>query len=67
MDTKQMELIEAEQQLTGFAHAWEGYDIVSLVQGMGLRLEEWDAIKDDAPWLPEKLRREIDAYFEVRS
>ena len=53
----------AEQQLTGFHHAAEGYDIVSLVEAMGLRAEEWGQLKDNIPWLAEKYVKQIDEHF----
>jgi hypothetical protein len=35
----------AEQQLTCFTHAKEGYNILELAEGMGLTPEEWREIK----------------------
>jgi hypothetical protein len=59
-----LELVKAEQQLTGFAHAFSGFDAISLIQSMGLRVEEWEQLKIDMPWLPEKLVKEIDEHFD---
>jgi len=60
------DLEKAEQQLTGFAHAYQGFDIVSLIEAMALREEEWAQLRDYMPYLPEKLKDEIDLYFEKR-
>ena len=61
-----LELMKAEHQLTGCAHAYQGYDIISLIEDMGLGLEEWEALRDNASWLPKELREEIDEYFDNR-
>lgn len=41
----------AEQQLIGFAHAAQGYDLEQLVSAMGLTKKEWDVIKRDCKYL----------------
>jgi hypothetical protein len=64
--TMNEDLMKAEQQLTGFAHARQGYDVISLAQAMALRPEEWEALKENAPWLPGKLKAEIDAYMDAK-
>ena len=61
--SENLELIKAEQQLTGFAHAAQGFDVISLVKAMGLYAKEWDQLKADIPWLPEKIVNEIDNHF----
>ncbi len=61
---QEFETVKAEQQITGFYHAAQGFDIVSLVQAMGLKSEEWHRLKISMPWLGEKFVREIDTYFE---
>lgn len=57
---------KAEQQLTGFAHAKRGFNLVSLIQSMGLKEYEWKKIKFNASILglnkDEVL--EIDDYFK---
>ena len=60
----EMELIKAEQQFTGFDHLYKGGDIITLVQGMGLRVDEWEEIKGNMPWLEKKLVETVDAYFK---
>lgn len=57
-------IVKAEQQLTGFSHAYQGYDVTSLIQAMGLRVEEWHQLKEDMPFLPKDIVEEIDKYFE---
>lgn len=58
------ELEKAEQQLTGFSHAIQGFSLVELVESMGLRLEEWQKIRKDASYLTADMVEEIDEYFE---
>ncbi len=65
--SENLELVKAEQQLTGFAHAYGGFGVISLIEDMGLRSEEWDELRGSVPWLPEELREEIDEYFERKS
>ena len=36
----------AEQQLFGFLHAKKGYGLISLIEGMDLKEEEWYEITD---------------------
>lgn len=57
-----IELIKAEHQLTGFAHASSGFDLISLIESMGLRREEWDQLRDEN-YITKKMREEIDQYF----
>jgi hypothetical protein len=60
------ELVKAEQQFTGFDHFYKGGDIISLVQGMGLKLEEWVILKENMPWLSVGLVEVVDEYFQER-
>lgn len=57
---------KAEQQFTGFAHAYHGFDVISLVESMGLQADEWEQVKADMPWLSEKIVNEVDDYFEKK-
>jgi hypothetical protein len=58
------ELLKAEHQLTGFAHASQGFDVVSLIESMALRSEEWEELRGET-WVTEKMREEIDAHFHI--
>lgn len=49
----------AEQQFIGFVHARKGYDLRSLVQGMGLTQEEWSIIRERCT-LSESDKNDID-------
>lgn len=42
---KRIELIKAEQQFLGFAHAKDGYSARDLAESMGLKKDEWEALK----------------------
>jgi len=55
---------QAIQQLTGFVHAKEGFDVISLIEAMGLRKEEWFKIRDE-PFLPADIVAEIDLHFGI--
>jgi hypothetical protein len=56
----------ADQQLIGFAHARHGYDIVSLVDEMGLKLEEWEELKQRGTLpLHDSDIQSIDQYFDA--
>lgn len=57
------EMIKAEQQFTGFDHLYKGGDIVSLVEAMGLHIEEWEQLKVNMPWLSERLVEQVDGHF----
>lgn len=52
----------AIQQLIGFAHARDGYDVQSLAESMGLTGDEWVAIKGDVTLRPED-EAALDALF----
>ena len=39
----------AEAQIIGFVHGRDGYSLTSLVEGMGLKRREWEAIKAGYP------------------
>ncbi len=58
------EIIKAEQQLTGFSHAYQGFGIVSLIEAMNLQLFEWQELKENVGFMPQKLIIEIDDYFK---
>jgi len=36
----------AEQQILGYKHAKEGYDLISLIAAMGLTKAEWETLKE---------------------
>jgi len=55
------ELVKAEQQLIGFVHAVKGYSVISLVEEMGLTLDEW--CKLDVSFLPKQYLEEVTQYF----
>jgi hypothetical protein len=62
-NNKKLELLKAEHQLTGFAHAAQGFDVISLIESMALRQEEWGQLRDET-WITENMRTEIDEHFE---
>ena len=64
-EPENLDLIKAEQQFTGFDHLYKGGDIVSLVEAMGLRADEWEQLKVNMPWLSEKLVEEVDQHFKT--
>jgi len=59
-------LDKAEQQLLGYAHAKRGFDLISLVEAMALKKNEWETIKEDygLSYLNEKEIKEIDNHFK---
>jgi aspartate carbamoyltransferase regulatory subunit len=57
------ELLCAVHQLIGFAHAKQGYDLISLIQSMGLKKKEWDKM---SIVLPKEMIEQIDEYFDKR-
>lgn len=60
----EIEQIKAEHQLTGFAHAFQGYGIISLVESMGLKAEEWTELRERViGFLPGELVEEIEKHF----
>lgn len=60
-----IELIKAEQQLVGYAHAKDGYNITSLISGMGLTRVEWDKLRPELNWLGEAHISEIDLFLST--
>lgn len=62
---QEKQLESARQQFTGWAAATNyPEDIISLIQAMGLTLEEWNSIKGDvAEEIDNKYVSEIDRYF----
>lgn len=65
-EAQQLALLEA--QLTGFAHAKNGYSIESLIDAAGVTLKEWEKLldqydiyqisKDEAESIREHLKKE---------
>ena len=47
MSKKSKQLLQAEAQLVGFAHASKGFTIESLAVGMGLTKNEWVKLRND--------------------
>lgn len=58
-----IQLIKAEQQLTGFAHAARGFGVISLIEAMGLTAQEWEQLRTDMKFLPNSIFNEIEDYF----
>ena len=63
MEKKAIRNDQARQQLIGFTHSSNGYDIISLAEAMGLTKQEWADIKID-PCLSEKHITELDKHFK---
>ena len=61
--TVELQLDEARAQFLGFVLGKSGFDIIELVSGMGLRIEEWNIIRDDTGDLDKEQIKEIDEYF----
>lgn len=59
-----IQIEKAEQQLIGFIHAKQGYDLLSLITDMGLTKKEWESIKRIGMSIPDDMKVEIDQYFE---
>lgn len=57
-----IQIEKAEQQLIGFIHAKSGYDLKSLISGMGLTVDEWEKIKSNGMYIPADIRAEIEEY-----
>lgn len=55
-------LEKAEQQFIGFVHAKEGYNLISLVEAMGLTEDEWDRLRLETGLLDNQVE-EIDDFF----
>ena len=53
----------AEQQITGFTHAAQGYSISQLASSMGLTSEEWKVLKSKCDYMREEDIQELDKYF----
>ncbi|TVM01522.1 MAG: hypothetical protein CV087_10745 [Candidatus Brocadia sp. WS118] len=61
----EIELLKAEQQITGFAHGRDGYSLIDLIKAMGLTLEEWKELKNYAlPLLDDDIKA-VDKYFGI--
>lgn len=61
--TQEVQEDYAIQQLTGFNHAWHGFDIESLLDSMGLYQDEWENIRSSCAFLSPKLIEQIELYF----
>lgn len=63
--SKKDQIAMAEQQLIGFKHSNNGYDLESLISSMGLKKKEWERLKMDYDmvYLSEDDRQEIEEYF----
>lgn len=61
----EIELTKAEQQFTGYDHLFKGGDVISLIESMGLKKEEWQQLKADMPWLEKSLIEDVDTHFAV--
>ena len=64
MEIEKVRLEQADAQFIGFFHAKTGFNILNLVESMGLTEEEWIIIKKDYTSIPEKESKEIDEYFD---
>jgi hypothetical protein len=64
-EKKLIELEFANQQLTGFTHAKEGYSLKDLIISMGLKVDEWEKLKKMgiSKYRPTDIV-EINEYFE---
>lgn len=58
----EFQIEKARQQLTGFVHAMDGFDVISLVESMGLQDFEWEEIRNEC-WLPLEIVEVVDNYF----
>jgi len=69
MNDKELEIIKADQQLTGYVHAKRGYDLESLIGAMALTKEEWGILKKEylvLKYLNDQEIAEIDNYLEAK-
>ena len=66
MKGTEIQLEKAEQQILGFYHAYQGYDIESLVSSMGLTEKEFKKMlkRGMLDYLPKELGDEIVNYFK---
>ena len=55
-----------EQQLRGFCHAKNGYDLLSLITSMNLSKQEWVKLKSeyDLSFMSDDQKSEIDDYYK---
>lgn len=58
-----IQIEKAEQQLIGFIHAKRGYNLLSLINDMGLLPNEWVQIKKNGMHIPQEMKEEIDNHF----
>jgi hypothetical protein len=63
------EIDKAEQQLLGFTHAKQGYDLISLISSMGLKKDEWENLKANynLSYLSDDDKNEIEEYFTKKA
>lgn len=64
--TKQELCTMAEQQLWGFCHHRAGYSIISLIDSMGLKEEEWNTLRAEysTEYLNDSDIEQITEYFK---
>ena len=65
---QEAELDKAEQQIRGFYHCYQGYDLTSLIEAMALRNDEWEKMADEGmlDYLPKELGDEILASLRTK-
>ena len=61
MEKEKLQLEKAEQQILGFYHCYQGYDIKSLCEAMGLTKNEYKKMISEGmlDYLPQELGDEI--------
>jgi len=62
------EIEKAESQLLGFKHGQSGYDLLSLVESMGLTKQEWKILKKDYAlgYMSERDKERVDKFFGIK-
>lgn len=56
----------AEQQLLGYLHAKRGYDLIALIEAMGLSEKEWIEINKEANLdITDEEKEEVEEHFNV--
>ena len=65
MGNKKEETKMAEQQLFGFISAKRGDSLLTLIDNMGLQIEEWQEIRKEVLYLSINEIEEIDEYFKI--
>ena len=67
---KDLQLIKADQQLTGFTLGRTGGSIIELIESMGLLKKEWKVLKKDynvESYMNEDDFKEIEEYWESKN